>query len=294
MPIAPDMPTSEPKARMTWLAFVALAAISVVIAQVAGHRRNGEHRSEPARAVEDSVEYTPGIVEALDGRSLRVRSSDVFSSAYVTVLSIVQGIALGTLVVTATPQFIELTTSQADMAQLLLVTSECLATLTAIIVVYYNYIWFLLMFRWAPTAWDTLIPVALGVGNILVSAAVGTTIPWLAFIALIQVIGMPSFGHTIFRSRKGQFSRPEDYISTRRLLSQLIWMMGFGAVAALLAIPAFLRWGEWVPIAVAFGIVGWGVTAIAIAERTLRHILRGHGLTEDPASSRFSVRSVRD
>jgi hypothetical protein len=211
--------------------------------------------------------------QILDGDVLRRRSIEVFPTAYATILSIVQGIALGTLAVRAA-----LLIHDPRGTDLTVVIFEAVATIAVIAVVYYNYMWFLLLFRWAPRIWDTLIPLALGIASIGVASTVGLDGAWLLFLAAIQAVAIPSFWHTIRRSNSRMFSDPRDHSSTIHLLRGLIITMLLGAVVAVLAAWLFFLGRDViVPESIVIVVVGTGM--VIASERTLKRVFRRNGLT---------------
>jgi hypothetical protein len=57
--------------------------------------------------------------------------------------------------------------SSSDELHRIAVLGECVAGLSAILIVSYQYIWFSTVMRWTPTFLDTLVPYALGAAEII-------------------------------------------------------------------------------------------------------------------------------
>lgn len=267
----------------SWVPFATIAATTLTaFATTNLARSRADQRSVSRKPPHDLLDGPTGHespvdptrpFQVLDGDLLRMRSIEVFPTAYATILSIVQGIALGTLAVRAA-----LLIHDPHGIDLIDVIFEALATVAVIAVVYYNYMWFLLLFRWAPRIWDTLIPLALGVANICVASTVGLDGAWLIFLAVIQFVAIPSFWHTIRRSNSRMFTDPKDHRSTIHLLAGLIVTMSLGA-----AVAGFAAWllfhGYHVIVAESIIIVVVGTGMVIASEQTLKRVFSRNGLT---------------
>jgi len=213
----------------------------------------------------------------LNAETLRDRSSEIFPNAYATLLSIVLGIALASV---ATAVVAALDEPPLELAMSL---SEALATVCAVLVVFYSYVWFLLVFRWAPGFLDAVIPLCLGGATAALAAAVGHHTAWLVMLAVLQVIALPSFGHTIHRSWAPMFENGGIRDLTDRILRTSMVTMGVGAAVA--AAAAYVAWETgwvWPTFLGAGAALAAGMWLSWREEVALREIYAAHGLVYQP------------
>lgn len=145
------------------------------------------------------------VLETLTTETLRKRTLDIFPAGYLTVMAIIQGVALGLL-----------------LQQLLgaggggvfrsphpgALISEAVASFLAIVVASYEYLWFTTIMRWTPTFLDTLVPYLLGVAEIVPVLLLGRFTWWWISTVVLFAVGGLAFWHTIWRSSPGMFEDP--------------------------------------------------------------------------------------
>ncbi len=212
-------------------------------------------------------------IEVLDEASLRDRSVEIFPSAYATLLSIVQGIALGLLVT----QFANTVKGKHGIDRLAVI-SESVASFSCVVVIYYMYVWFVLIVRWAPTILDTLIPFGLGTAQIGAILSIPKHENWILWIAGVQFAGTIAFLHSFLRSRPDMFSE-RDFKAIRRLLRTLMISTASGFVLALV-LYLFMdeHVDEWFALILSLIVTAIGIALTAISERSLSAMYRRNGL----------------
>lgn len=260
-----------------------IAIASLVIAAARPERSRALVTTKPVPLVLD-----PRPVEPLSAGVLRRRSVEVFPNTYATLLSIVLGIALAQLAASVAFRVEDLgvfdqsrgfenTTAIASLA------AQASATLMAVIVVYYNYVWFLLLFRWTPGVWDTIIPTLLGLANIWLSASVGNAPMWLVAMAAIQVVAIVAFRHTMRRAKIWMFSDSTDWSATSTLLKTFVAVMAIGGAMATVSAwtaRAYPNFGELVTVLVGALLLVTGWWMLSRAQRTMNEIYARHDVGE--------------
>jgi hypothetical protein len=212
---------------------------------------------------------------------LQKRSVDVFPSAYATLLSIVQGIALGTLAISLVPVW-----QQREGIELWALLGEGLLTAAALVVVYYNYVWFLLVFRWAPGVLDTVIPFMLGAGEIALASMVGNHFAWCIAFAVLYGFGGLGFWHTLHRGSRAMFASQMTFRLARRLLIGLAWLSAAGTPLGVIAALFTINFGATSALAYAFVTLIAAVAMIVMSEQALRRIYDEHALVRLPLFSK--------
>lgn len=107
------------------------------------------------------------------------RLTSQFAPAYLTLASIIQGVALSTLVLR-----VEATYAGFDAAAWLL-------TLATFLIVWHEYVLQVLAFVWIPTVLDTVIPFAFLAAELLLAHCVYRDLRlWLLALGLVSVVGM--------------------------------------------------------------------------------------------------------
>jgi hypothetical protein len=101
-------------------------------------------------------------VESFSPAVLRRRAAEVFPAGYLTLIAIIQGVALGTAIVATQQQLL----SQHGTLERLTVEAQALGVFMAIVIITHRYLVLTVNARRTPTIFDTLIPYALGVGEI--------------------------------------------------------------------------------------------------------------------------------
>ena len=121
------------------------------------------------------------------------RLKDQFAPAYLTLTSIIQGVALSVLAVR-----VESTYAQFGITNWLL----AIATFLGILTIWHEYLLQVLMFVWVPTLLDSLVPFAFLVGELFTAHFVyGSLQVWLLAFAITFGVGMAANLLTITQAR---------------------------------------------------------------------------------------------
>lgn len=257
--------------------------------------RDGAVRVEllDGQILDDLIAEAPGrgdepadVLERLTGQVLRKRVVDIFPAGYLTVMAIIQGVALGLLLEKVIDHI---------FAHPVVVLGQGIATFITIVVASYEYLWFTAIMRWTPTFLDTLVPYLLGVAEIVPALLVGRFDLWWICTVVLFAVGGLAFWHTIWRSSAAMFESPPPagqpaglpqdaclpvYNDLRRLLRLLVSscavMVVVGVAIYILMISAQMPgWTQ--------PVLPWIVTAsatliVVLSEVTLRKFYRDYGL----------------
>lgn len=209
----------------------------------------------------------------LTASTLSARSAELFPNAYSTLLSVVQGLALG-LLAAKLPM---LTAAKGHAAAS---WWEAAATTVAVVLIYYTYVWFVLVARWAPTVFDTLIPFVLGGLEVAVAVTVGDPRAWLIWTAALEVGGIGALTHTLIRLHSRAFAVDVAFRRIQKLLKRLSFglLLGVVFVGAALLYPQVDTAPEQVMPWMCGGTILLAVVMVVLSERTLTGVYADHGL----------------
>lgn len=125
--------------------------------------------------------------------AVATRLKGQFAPAYLTLTSIIQGVAISTLVAR-----IEATSSRFDAADWLLAT----ATFLAFLLVWHEYLMQALAYVWMPTLLDSLVPFAFLVAELFAAHFVyGNQRAWLLAVGVAFAVGIVAWGTTALQTR---------------------------------------------------------------------------------------------
>jgi hypothetical protein len=192
-------------------------------------------------------------LEALSRKVLIARTLEIFPAGYLTIISVVQGVALGLLVQNSVSVLRDL----GSPLTIALTAEQGIWVFGTIVLVFYEYIWFTIVMRWSPTFRDTFIPFALGVTQIGTAVLVGDYLSWWIAEGVFLSVGTAAFMNTVERSAEVMFGTVKDaYRATRRLLRRLaIYAFGAAALSAALAVLSAITDDPRVPSLVAVSIL---------------------------------------
>jgi hypothetical protein len=226
-------------------------------------------------------EYTRNSSVTLDPLTtpaLRRRTSDTFPTGYLTIIAIIQGVALGIWVSSVIP----LVLSTGDVAVRISIAGEGIAGFASILIVSYQYIWFSTVMRWTPTFLDTLVPYVLGVTEIVPAILIKSEFRWWVSMAVFLLAATAALVHTVFRSSARMFpGKPLPYREIRRLLIRLsicctALMAGSSLTALLIGLSiapsGFTAAMPWI-------ITSVGPVMILLTERSLTAVYAAYGVS---------------
>lgn len=177
-------------------------------------------------------------IEPFSPDVLKRRIVEVFPAGYLTMISIVQGVALGAAIVTTQQQLQD----QQGTINRLTVVSQALAVFVSIVVITHRYLILTIDDRWAPTIFDTLIPYALGVGEITTAVVIGRNTTWWIAVSVLFLAAAGTYAHTYIRVPCAP-SQGSDRKSIRIRMIYCCALLGYSAaVAALAAIDVIPGW----------------------------------------------------
>lgn len=220
---------------------------------------------------------------------LRERAMDTFANGYFTIVSIIQGVALGSWALITFRLAGELSWWN-QAAQSALAALSSIVTFLVVVVVSYMYFWFTVVMRWGPGILDVLIPMLLGASEMFMAANISADANnlWLLSSGVVGLVGALAFQLSIARADENVIngdSAPtvDVYRVTTALLVRLRWAsLGFGILgvgAGILVSPLFEDSRIHLPqptLQYAFCLLALSVIVVMISdsEKHLRHIFR--------------------
>jgi len=204
---------------------------SMVAAGLIGHTDKVGHPSKKGHLIPDGT-------GPLTRQLLNDRISETFSGGYLTLLAIIQGVALAALITGLYDRiFVDdiIKDSALQEANLAL---QAAAALIAIVVVTDNYFLFVRLVRWNPTLIDTIAPYALGIGEVGAAYAVGNDVDWWGAVSLTLFAGALAFGYTWVRITEDVFGGLSDKLY-RPFLRSVFWQCTASLALAIVSLVPF-------------------------------------------------------
>ena len=134
-------------------------------------------------------------IEPFSPDVLKRRIVEIFPAGYLTMIAIIQGVALGVTIVTTQQQLQD----QRATINRFTVAAQALAVFVAIVVITHRYLILTIDDRWAPTIFDTLIPYALGVGEITTAVVIGRNATWWIAVSVLFLAAAGTYAYTYVR-----------------------------------------------------------------------------------------------
>jgi hypothetical protein len=198
---------------------------------------------------------TTGTIEPFSAGVLKRRIIEVFPAGYLTMIAIIQGVALGAAIVTTQQQLHD----QPGTINRFTVVSQALSVFVAIVVITHRYLILTIDDRWAPTIFDTLIPYALGVGEITTAVVIGRNVTWWIAVSVLFLAAAGTYAHTYIRV-PGAPLQGSDRKSIRIRMIYCCALLGYSATVAALAAVDLIP--GWLGIILPYGTI---IGAIAVA-----------------------------
>lgn len=216
--------------------------------------------------VAKSPDHPPGPGEdadELNAVTYMERLKRAFPSIYLTLISIVQGVAVYTLSYVTTLYW-----GQGAASAWLPYVPFSLTSFVVIVVVTFEYTWFVALFHWQPKVLDVTIPLALGLFEILPMYYFASPIWWRLFTALLCLGGAAAYAypwynlaqveiHPAFRDAfRAVFTRYYIWNISACLLCAAWLLLSLAAFAARDSAPVFqahafvLQIAAWGPLLV--------------------------------------------
>lgn len=85
-----------------------------------------------------------------------------------------------------------------------------LSSLLGIIIVSYEYAWFIGVFRWSPKVWDTIAPIGLGFSQVAPMFSLTNPEKWWLWNSIFCAVGGLSFANSIWNCNRKLFGENGD------------------------------------------------------------------------------------
>jgi hypothetical protein len=237
-----------------------------------------EHAPASSEPAGDSAELRErrnprAAMEPLDSEKLVARTSEVSPTGYLTIISVLQGVAAATLaanVFTASPKG-----PRSDP----LTWIQAIAVLAILAFVFHFYIAASPFTRWPPSFLDSLLPFIVGGFEVPPAFYLGTGAPWCVSVAALCVMAAGGLVTTGISTGKDHFGQGERPAHAHRVFRRILVWIGAIAVVTAAAVSACvplmddtragLLWGGVVAAGVVIGAIG---LMAALMERALCEI----------------------
>ena len=269
----------HPILRNPWIIAVAGGTVAAVLTHMAFSLRDDEPVSQPSgEAAQYQLSPVPTsssdmeeTLEPLSPDILKRRIEEVFPAGYLTIIAIIQGVALGAAIVTTQQQLI----NQRGTVNRLTVVAQALAVFAAIVVITHRYLILTINNRWAPAILDTLVPYGLGVGEIAASIVIGPGAAWWIAVSIVFLAAAGTYVHTYLRASNASLQVGDPKTIRTRVL-YCCTLLGYTATIAGLAANNIIP--GWLGVILPCGTI-IGAIAIAISgERDQNRIYDASGI----------------
>ncbi|MGZ3583083.1 MAG: hypothetical protein ACXWP0_19230 [Ktedonobacterales bacterium] len=253
-------------------------------------QRGGPLPPQPSHAAQ-SPDHPPGPGEGADelnAVTYAERLKRTFPGIYLTLISIVQGVAVYTLSYVTTLYW-----GKGATSAWLSYVPFSLTSFVVIVVVTFEYTWFVALFHWQPRVLDVTIPLALGLFEILPMYYFDSPIWWRLFTAFLCLGGAAAYAYPWYNLAQVEIHPAYRDAYRAVFRSYYIWNISACLIcAALLSLQAFVaRDSTFVFQTHAFvlQIAAWGpllVLEIFIVVRSRRLLTRLGQIFGQQASDR--------
>jgi len=173
----------------------------------------------------------------LNKKEFKARMGDSFPSVYLTMISIIQGVALGILASQINRLIFHPEQGSTMIRHWLLVAPYCIFSFMSILIVAYQYSWFIGLFKWSPAFWDIFFPFSLGLTEILPMFFLNKPAGWMLCTSVFSFMGVLAWRNTLIHCNSSAFGQKKKaMVRTIKLLIlniKIALMAGFS-----LGIPA--------------------------------------------------------
>lgn len=207
---------------------------------------------------------------------LQQRISGLFPAGYLTLISIIQGVALAILF----EQVKQDVFSGSSFSYRFTAASQALGVFFAIVMITHRYFMLTAMERWMPTHADTFLPYALGSGEAVMALMIGNNAGWWIALSVLLLAASVSFAYTLAREEKLAGDLQEFYAGARRFirlqLINCVVLMLISVCVALFALYATIFPTLFYALAPVAIIAAIGVVEIK-GERDRKKVYERHG-----------------
>lgn len=235
------------------------------------------------------------VLEPLDTEVLVRRSLETFPSGYLNTISIIQGVALASLVTQTFGILLRPQVAPDENIHFVTVIVESLFLFIGIVIVAYEYLWFLTVIRWTPTFRDTLVPMVLGVSEIVPQFFLGGGATWWGSVSVFTFVGAIAFCNTIDRltcDLFGEYS-PAFHEIRRVLWKLVVCCLSLTAAEVAMAMLSSHRLSPLVPL-IAMGLLALSAAVVVhVSERALDRVYGYLNVDRRPGRRWSKRRNVR-
>lgn len=215
------------------------------------------------------------VFEPLSTTEFKRRIGDSFPAVYLTVISIIQGVALGILAYNTfgyikDPKLVE------PWIRFLPYSAICFIL---IIILTCEYTWFIGVFKWSPKIWDTIVPFALGLSEVVPMFYLTNPQSWWLLTAIFCCVGAAGFFNTLRNCKQLMFG--ENKQAYRRTINTLKCDILLALIAALNCVFAWnfsSRKNWWLEIPFYIIFIALAVYMIYKEEKFLNELHKDFGL----------------
>jgi len=208
-------------------------------------------------------------IQPLTTEVLIRRSLEFSSSGFITIISIIQGVALGLLA------------QQAFDKRTLLVAFQSATLLMVFVAVFYFYMTLSILLRWAPSFLDAFLPFAIGGLEIPPAFFLGSSAPWSAWLAAFWLFTSVGLLITIKWAPPSHFGG--DLIA-HGIMHRLLWELQIvtavgGTLSGVVAVVTTLVPNGTIPAAVGVCVILSTVAGVVAGiEKNAARIHRHYGV----------------
>lgn len=173
------------------------------------------------------------VYDPLTKEEFKKRIISSFPAVYLTIISIIQGVALGILAYNTfgyikNPEF---------AGRWLMFIPYSIISFIIILIVSYEYAWFVGIFRWSPRIWDSVVPFTLGFSELIPMFFLTRARNWFLSTGIFCFIGALAFLNSVKNCKKDMFENDKiNYRSYRRTKNELLTNILISMIAGLFCI----------------------------------------------------------
>ncbi len=216
------------------------------------------------------------VFNPLDKEEFKRRIENSFPNVYLTFISIIQGVALGILV---TNTFVYINAVTANDLSWTRYLPYSIMSFVLLMIMSYEYTWFVGVFRWSPKVLDTVVPFVLGASEITPTFFLAQPRKWWITTAIFCILGAIGFWNSLRNCKKSMFpGNIKAYELTSAALKSDILIALLFALSCFIASNLSLnRFNNWeIPFYLLF--VALSAAMIAREERFMKKLHEAFGL----------------
>jgi hypothetical protein len=160
----------------------------------------------------------------LDREIFIKRMGESFPNVYLTIISVIQGVALGLLV----------QNTLKDCVFIIARIPYAVISFGTVLAVFYEYSWFVGLYRWSPRFTDISVPLFLGVAEIIPFFFLDNPKLWWISNSIFCFVATLAFLNTFFHCKRDMFYDEEKYTLTKKGIIRQIRMTIFMSIVTLI------------------------------------------------------------